>query len=80
MGKLGPGPVQDARVCPLYILLVCTSSPGVGRVIDQSGDAAEGSEIEVRSADHSALSAEKIFRLHFQLLGWALVALSYFED
>ena len=49
-------------------------------MIDQSGDAAEGSEIEVRSADHSALSAEKIFRLHFQLLGWALVALSYFED
>jgi len=49
-------------------------------VIDQSGDAAEGSEIEVRSSDHSALSAEKNFRLHFQLLGWALVALSYFED
>ena len=68
MGKLGPGPVQDARVCPLYILLVCTSSPGVGRVIDQSGDAAEGSEIEVRSADHSALSAEKNFSPSFSVI------------
>ena len=49
------------------------SSPGVGRLIDQSGDTAEGIEIEARSA-------EKIIRLHFQLSGWALVALSYFED
>jgi len=54
------------------------SSPGVGRLIDQSGDAAKGSEIEACSADHSA--RKKIFRLHFQLSGWALVALSYFED
>jgi len=45
------------------------SPPGVGRLIDQSGDAAEGSDIEARSA-------EKNFRLHFQLSGWALVALS----
>ena len=43
-------------------------------------DAAEGSDIEVRSADHSARSAEKKFRLHFQLSGWVLVVLSYFED
>ena len=55
------------------------SSPGVGRLKDQSGDAAEGSEIEVCSADHSARSAGKFFRLIFQLSGWALVALSYFE-
>jgi len=32
------------------------------------------------SADHTARSAEKFFRLHFQLSGWVLVALSYFED
>ena len=30
------------------------SSPGVGRLTDQSVDAPEGSEIEVRRADHSA--------------------------
>ena len=35
---------------------------------------------EARSADHSARSVEKNFRLHFQLSGWALVVLSYFED
>ena len=56
------------------------SSPGVERLIDQSGDAAERSEIEARSGDQSARSAEKFFRLHFQLSGWALVALSYSED
>ena len=39
-------------------------------------DAAGGSEKEARSADQSARSAEKNFRLHFQLSGWALVALS----
>ena len=37
-------------------------------------------ETEVRSADHSARSAGKNLRLNFQLSGWALVALSYFED
>jgi len=53
----------------------------VGRLIDESGDAAEGREIEARSADNSARSAGKnFFRIHFQLSGWALVALSYFED
>ena len=41
---------------------------------------AEGSEIETRSADHSVRKAETFFRLHFRLLGWPLVALSYFED
>ena len=56
------------------------SSPRVGRLMDQSGDAAKGSKIEVCSADHSAQSAEKNFRLHFQLSGWAFMALSYFED
>ena len=56
------------------------SSPGVGQLIDQSGDAAKGSEIEVCSVDHSARSAGKNFRLNFQLSGWALVALLYFED
>ena len=29
------------------------SSPGVEQLVDQRGDAAEGSEIEVLSADHS---------------------------
>jgi len=48
--------------------------------MDQSDDAAEGSEIEVCSAHHSARSAGKKCRLYFQLSGWALVALSYFED
>ena len=56
------------------------SFPGVGQLTDQSGDAAEGREIEVHSADHSAQSAEKKFHLHFQLSGWALVALLYFEN
>jgi len=46
--------------------------------MDQSSDAAEG-EIEVCSADHSTQSAEKNFHFRFQLSGWALVALSYFE-
>jgi len=55
------------------------SSPGVGRLIDQSSHAAEGSEIEARCANHSARSAEIFFRLHFPLSGRALVALSYFE-
>jgi len=35
------------------------SSPGMGRLIDQSDDAAKGSEIEVDSAHHSARSAGK---------------------
>ena len=53
----------------------------MGRLLDQSGDAAEGSEVEACSADRSARSAEKIFRIDFfQLSGWALLALSYFED
>ena len=56
------------------------SSPGVGQLIDQRGDTAKGSEIEVGSADHSAWSAGKKFRLHFQLSGWGLMALSYFEE
>ena len=62
-----------------YIRAVGSSS-GVGRPIDQSCDAADGSEIEACSADHSARSAGKKFRLSFQLSGCALVALSYFED
>ena len=37
------------------------SSPGVGRLIDQSGDAAAGSEIEVCSVDHSTRSTGKFF-------------------
>ena len=49
------------------------SSPGVGWLIDQSGDTGEGSNIE-------APSVERNFRLHFQLSGWAFMALSYFED
>ena len=52
----------------------------MGQLIDQSGDAAEGNEIEARSTDYTAQSAENFFRLHFRLSGWALVALSYFED
>ena len=55
------------------------SSPGVGRLTDQNGEAVEGSEIEVRSADHTARSGENFFCLHFQLSGWVLVALSYFN-
>ena len=51
-----------------------------GGCLSQRGDAAEGSNLEVRSADYSAQSAEKNFRLHFQLSGWALVALSYSKD
>ena len=35
------------------------SFPGVGRLIDQSGDAAEGREIEARSADHIPCFARK---------------------
>ena len=57
------------------------SSPGVVRLIDQSDDAAKGSEIEARGAYHSARSAgkkKKKNRLRFRLSGWALVALSYF--
>ena len=49
------------------------------RKLPRSG-AAEGRQIEVCSGDHSVRSAEKNFRLHFQLSGCALVALSYFED
>ena len=58
------------------------SSPVVGRLLDQSGDAAEGSEIEARRivAIIPVRSAEKFIRLHFQLSGWALMALSYFQD
>jgi len=43
-------------------------------------DAQEGIEIEARSADHLRKVRKKIFRLHFQLSGWALVTISYFED
>ena len=53
---------------------------GLGQLIDQSVDVAEVRQIEARSADHSAQSTEKFFRLHFQLSGCALVALPYFED
>jgi len=60
------------------------SSPEVGRLIDQRGDAVFGSEVEARSADHEMFRAKrgkkKIFHLNFQLSGWALVALSYTED
>ena len=64
---------------PLYIRAV-GSSPGVGQLIDQSGDAGEGSEMEACSADHSTWSVGKFFRLHFQFSGWALVTLLNFED
>ena len=59
---------------------VVGSSPGVGWLTDQSIDAPEGSEIEVCRGDHSVRSAEKFFRLHFQLSGWALMAFLYFKD
>ena len=56
------------------------SSPGMERLIDQSGDAAEGIEFVVLIIPHEA--REKICALteNFQLSGWAFVALSYFED
>jgi len=41
------------------------SFPGVGRLIDQSGDAVEGREIKARSADHFARSTGKKNRIHF---------------
>jgi len=41
-------------------------------------DAADGSGIEMCSADHSMQSLEKKF--HLQLSGWALVTPSCFED
>ena len=42
---------------------------GVGRLMDQSSDAAEeGSQTEARSADHSARSAEKKFSLSFSVI------------
>ena len=75
--------IQDLSDCMQAELLVCAatravgSSPGVGRLIDQRGDGAEGSEIEARSADHSVRSAEKkffAFISSYQLSGWALVA------
>ena len=53
---------------------------GTAVLLDQSGDAAKGSSIEGHRDDNSARSAEKVFCLHFQLSGWALVALSYFVD
>ena len=56
------------------------SSPGMGRLLDKSGDTAKGRDIEVCSGVHSARSVKKNFHLHFQLSGWALVALSYFKD
>ena len=42
--------------------------PGVGRLIDQSNDTAEGSEIEVCSADHSARSAGKKISPSFSVI------------
>ena len=36
------------------------SSPGVGQLIDQNGDAAFGSEVEVRSADHETLATPDV--------------------
>ena len=42
--------------------------------------AAEGSRTEVRNADQSARSVEKIFAFIFQLSGWALVAPSCFAQ
>jgi len=65
-------------LCPLRAV---RSSPGVGQLIDQSGDAAKGSKMEgcvVSTIPREA--REKNIRLNFQLSGWALVALSYFED
>ena len=35
------------------------SSPGVGRLMDQSGDAAKGSEVEARSTDHETFRAKR---------------------
>ena len=35
------------------------SSPGVRRLIDESGDAGEGSEVEVRSADDETFRAKR---------------------
>ena len=62
------------------ILRAVGSSPGVGRLIDQSVDAPEGSEVEARCAIILREARKNFFHLHFQLSGWALVALSYFED
>ena len=44
------------------------------------GAAAESSGLLVRSANHTAQRAEKIFTFIFELSGWALVTPSYFED
>ena len=52
---------------------------GAAALLDQSCDAVD-IDIEVCKDDNSAQSTGKFFRLHFQLSGWALVALSYFED
>ena len=52
----------------------------MGRLIDQSVDAPEGSEVEARCAIILREARKNFFHLHFQLSGWALVALSYFED
>ena len=53
---------------------------GAAALLDQSGDAGKGSDIETCKDGNFARSAEKKIRLHFQLSGWALMALSYFED
>jgi len=39
----------------------------VGRLIDQSGDDGEGSEMEVCSVNHSAQSAGKFFSFSFSV-------------
>jgi len=43
-------------------------------------DAAEGSGIEVRSADHSTQSVEKVFHLHFSVIRMGSQTPSRFED
>ena len=46
------------HVGPPFIRAV-GSSPGVGRLIDQSGDAAEGSKVEACSADNETFRAKR---------------------
>ena len=47
----------------------CRKLPrGGAAALDQSDDAAEGKEIEMRSDDHSARSAEKFFSPTFSVI------------
>ena len=67
-GKSVCSPTQGRRKLP---------KSGAAALLDQSGDAAKGCDIEGCKDNNSAQSAAKKFCLHFQLSGWALVALSY---